>query len=380
MQDIFKNLGGSKRYDWLLENITDLLTDEGGEVLNTPPDIAEPGLLYKQLTGELTWILTRQDNLNIRYQAGLILGGIGDPRLDRLNPPMVLVPAGSFRMGSSQEDEERLKEQETTIWEDEKPAHAVELSAFEIGVYPVTNVEFCVFYEDKGYEQQEMWSADGWRWRTGQWESNLSIYSEDFQKQMREWLDRRPVERRDRPFYWDDPEWNAPNLPVVGVSWFEAQAYCNWLSQKTGKSFRLPGEAQWEKAARGVEGRLWPWGDAWDASKCNNDEAEDKIGRTSPVGIYPNGASPYGALDMAGNVWEWCQDWYAEDEYQRRADSPVSDPTGHEAGTRRVVRGGSWYHDRSYARCASRHWSGPDNFYDDLGFRLVVCPIDLLSS
>ena len=120
----------------------------------------------------------------------------------------------------------------------------------------------------------------------------------------------RPVENRNRPFFWDDPKWNADNLPVVGVCWFEAEAYCNWLATVTGQPYRLPSEAEWEKAARAVtspslqtmSGNLWPWGNTWNNDRCNNYAPEDHIGRTTPMGMYPHGASPCGAMDMAGNV------------------------------------------------------------------------------
>ncbi|OGO41187.1 MAG: hypothetical protein A2W36_01705 [Chloroflexi bacterium RBG_16_58_14] len=314
--------------------------------------------------------------LPLRRRLGLALGAVGDPRFDPLHPHMLPVPAGSFRMGTSPEDEERLKHQETTSWDDEKPAHITVLSDYEIGKYPVTNLEFRSFWDDRGYEQPKYWSPDGRLWRTGEWESDLSVYPEDFQETLRKWLAGRPVERRDRPFWWDDPEWNAPNLPVVGVCWFEAEAYCNWLSAVSERPFRLPTEAEWEKAARGAQAFLWPWGDTWEASRCNSSEAEEaeRLYSTTPVGMYPHGASPYGALDMAGNVWEWCQDWYDPEEYQRRAGSEVINPPGPEQGPARVVRGGSWNGNRRHARCASRGRFGPDAFSYLLGFRLVCLP------
>ncbi len=214
----------------------------------------------------------------------------------------------------------------------------------------VTNAEFRCFWEAGGYGRIDdgkpnWWSSEGWRWRAGEWEFDLSIYPEDLRRNVQRWLARRPSELRDHPFFWDDPDWNALNLPVVGLSWFECEAYCNWLKAMTGQPFGLPSEAEWEKAARGIESNLWPWGNKWDANKCNNTEPDDHFGRTTPVGMYPDGASPFGGLDMVGNTWEWCFDWYSGDEYQRQKENPqpVLDPSGLTAGQAWVVRGGSWH-------------------------------------
>jgi formylglycine-generating enzyme required for sulfatase activity len=286
------------------------------------------------------------------------------------------VEAGAYRIGTNDQDEEILKKQKTEAYPDEKPAHPVTLSESRIGKYLVTNLEFRAFWEAKGYDNDQYWCKDGWQWRTGKWDTTdfSFITDENLRKRYKEWLASRPVDRRDRPFWWDDPQLGIPNLPVVGVCWFEAEAFCKWLSIVTGRHFGLPTEAQWEAAARGLKGRLWPWGNTWDAAKCNNRESEDKIELPSPVGMYPDGPSQCGALDMAGNVWEWCADWFAKDTYEKRAGSAVIDPRGPETGTLRVVRGGSWSDDRSYARCAYRYRDIPDDFYN-VGFRLVLSPI-----
>ncbi|MCI0521030.1 MAG: SUMF1/EgtB/PvdO family nonheme iron enzyme, partial [Chloroflexi bacterium] len=272
----------------------------------------------------------------LRRRLGLALGAAGDPRLDALQPRMVSVPAGRFRMGSSPQDVARLEAQNVRVWDDEKTAGELwlTLSAYQIGRFPLSNQEFRVFWNHKGYENKEWWSDEGWAWRQGDWQPDVSVYGDEYRKAILEWLEGRRKDRRGQPFFWDDPQWNAPNLPVVGVTWFEAEAYCKWLSARTGRTYQLPTEAQWEKAARGENGLLWPWSDAWDAGRCNSDEGE-KFARTTPVGMYPHGESPCGARDMAGNVWEWCRDWFHADAYARPLEN--LEPSG-----ARGIRGGSW--------------------------------------
>jgi len=192
---------------------------------------------------------------------------------------------------------------------------------------PVTNAEFARFLDDGGYDRPGCWTEAGWK-----------------EKESRGWT---------RPNYWEDRRFNDPSQPVVGISWYEALAYCNWLAAKTGRHYRLPTEQEWEKAARGYDGREYPWGE-WAEGRCNTKEAG--IGRTTPVGQFsPDGNSPYGLQDAAGNVWEWMAS---------------------EEGALRVLRGGSFDYDRVGARCASRDGSYPNHRRSwHLGFRLVVSPI-----
>jgi len=282
-----------------------------------------------------------------RALAGEALSALGDPR--DLNE-LVEVPAGPFLMGSG--DDDRMAENR------EKPRHKVTLPAFKIGKYPVTNAQYLRSVEATGRD----WRSDEGR----------------------------------------QPE--RATCPAAYVSWHDARAYCEWLTgvwQAEGRIaddevVRLPTEAEWEKAARGSltspsqrEGagvRVWPWGDEWDETRCNTEELA--LGSTTPVGIFPEGASPYGCLDMAGNVWEWTASlwghWTGE-KVEFQFGYPYDHADGREnleAGNDmlRVVRGGSFYSDRSAARCAYRRRLDPRHVWDGNGFRVVVFPISPTSA
>ncbi len=176
-----------------------------------------------------------------------------------------------------------------------------------IDKYPVTNEKFRAFILTDGYGNQAYWSVDGWKWKT---KNKVNI-----------------------PEYWNDTKWNKADCPVVGVSYYEAEAYAKWAGK------RLPTEREWEKAARGTDGREYPWGDEFDKEKCNS--AEAGFGHTTPVTQYPKGVSSYGCYDMAGNVCEWCADWY------------------HETRDLRVGRGGSWDDYPEFLRVSYRAKDAP---------------------
>jgi formylglycine-generating enzyme required for sulfatase activity len=228
---------------------------------------------------------------------------------------------------------------------------------YRIAKYPVTNAQFARFIRAGGYGTPEWWSKDGWDWRINQYETTAT---EAYEKRL---LEQRPAVRRDRPFYWDRLEWNNPIAPVVGVSWFEAEAYCNWLTQEPsslaipqGYVVRLPSEDEWEKAARSTDGREYPWGDEFSFSRANVAQEIAQGHGPSAVCAYPLGASSTGVWDMSGNVWEWTASWYQQDKT-------------------RVLHGGAWSHDPSSARCAARLRNFPDLFDDNIGFRCVIARI-----
>jgi formylglycine-generating enzyme required for sulfatase activity len=275
---------------------------------------------------KLLMIIEADAPLDERFEAGEILGILGDPRIKEY--PMVQVPAGEFNMGSNEGGN------------DEKPIHRVYLHEFMMGKYPVTNEEFKVFIDDGGYTNKENWTTEGWEWKE--------------------------KEKILEPRFWHEGKWNRPNFPVVGVSWYEAAAYASWLSKKRGEIYRLPTEAEWEKAARGTTGREYPWGNQFDEELCNSYEC--KLGRTSPVGIFTGGESPYGCMDMAGNVWEWCSDWYGDKYYK---ESPAKNPTGPTIGSYRVLRGGCWFFDALNCRAAYRFVTHPAYRDYGAGFRLL---------
>jgi len=208
----------------------------------------------------------------------------GDPRFaDRAREAnWIEIPAGEFWMGTQKVDASQ-RNYDPAEWGDESPVHRVYLDAYRIGRYPVTVGEYRHFVEQGGYGDEQYWQAGGFQ----QWQA---------------------------PDNWEE-QLQYPNRPVVYVSWYEASAYAAWCG------VRLPTEAEWERAARGTEGRKYPWGNEDPNPSLLN--YQSNIGRATPVGVYPRGATPEGILDMAGNVWEWCQDWFGDYPAGR-----VSNPSG----------------------------------------------------
>ncbi|CAG1004120.1 partial Serine/threonine-protein kinase Pkn1, partial [Anaerolineae bacterium] len=221
---------------------------------------------------------------------------------------------------------------------------------YSIAKYPLTNAQFAPFIEAGGYTQDRWWTKAGLEAR----QKGIAWDGSDWKPTGKAWTE---------PRYWQDAKWNGAEHPVVGVSWFEAVAFCLWLSEVTGEKIMLPTEDQWQYAAQGTDGRDYPWGKKWDASRCNNNVDSKSIGITSPVRQYEGkGDSPFGVVDMSGNVWEWCLT-----DYNNKTNELNSDTN------RRVLRGGSWGNDVSENfRCDCRSWYVPVLWNYGWGFRLAL--------
>lgn len=247
----------------------------------------------------------------------------------------VEIPAGPFLMGSDTRKDPQASSEEL-------PQHTITLPAYRISKYPITVAQFRSFVEGGSYTKRAYWTDAGWRWRE----------------------ERQVVQ----PSYWDDPEWSTDNHPVVGVSWYEAVAYCRWLRALVTYEVRLPTEAEWEKAARGIDGRIYPWGnEPPDETRCNFSK---NVGRTTPVGKYSTrGDSPYGCADMAGNVTEWCHSeyrGYPYDPKDGREEISVIDTALH------VLRSGAFYDNERSVRCAARQGANPGLVGKGIGFRVCA--------
>jgi serine/threonine-protein kinase len=239
-------------------------------------------------------------------------------------PPLdiewITIPAGTFLMGSD-------KSKDCMAYDDEMPQHSVHLPEYHIARYPITNAQYLAFVRAAGHPAPEYW-ANG------------------------------------------EPPPSQADHPVVNVIWHDAHAYCAWASRVSGCSIRLPSEAEWEKAARRADGRTWPWGDDLpDASRCNFNR---NVGGTTPVGSYPRGASLYEVLDMAGNVWEWTSSRWAEYPYAASDGREAMDGKDDDSG--RVLRGGSYYNQAEFVRCAFRDWYVPNSWDVGIGFRVAASP------
>lgn len=321
-----------------------MATEQMAQKMVSSPEVG-PSITYPRFRQRVLAVLDGQG----LYDSGTVL--IVNDALDALDgwdclpfePETVLIPAGPFLMGSTAEDQNAS--------DAEKPQHTLELEAYRIGRTPITNAQYQAFVEATDYHPPGHWT--------------------------------------------DDP---VPHHPVVNVSWHDAQAYCRWLSDQTGRDYRLPTEAEWEKAARGNNGRIYPWGNTPDVTKCNNLDRRISNGElwpgditggprppplelgTTATGQYsPDGDSPFGVADMNGNVWEWTRSLWGKTGSHPDFGYPYDSDDGREdlqAGddVQRVVRGGSFNDNLVVSRCAFRFANDPPDKFNHFGFRVVVSP------
>ena len=248
-------------------------------------------------------------------------------------PEMINIPEGTFYMGTSEQQVAQFVNTEDWAkeWADdgrfeiEQPYHLAKTSAFQIAKYPVTNKEYYKFLMQTGHRLPQFWT--------------------DF---------RHPAE--------------YGNHPVAGVSYADCLMYCDWINSETNSNYRLPTETEWEKAARGTDGRMYPWGNKFEKWRCNT--AESNRAETSSVGIFsPSGDSPWGVCDIAGNVFEWTMSAYAPYPIE---ENPLPNPKKPDENI--VIRGGGWYYSRKLVRCAAREVVIPTFVSPVLGFRLAKTP------
>jgi len=259
-------------------------------------------------------------------------------RFDDRGIEQVWVPPGTFLIGTSDEDAEILLTQSyvpdwlALAMERERPQHEVQISAgFWIDRYEVTNSAFQAFVDNGGYQNPNYWSEAGW-----------------------DWLNFQPVDARPRK------TGSTPDKPRNNVTWYEAEAYARW------RDGRLPTEAEWEYAARGPQAFVYPWGNEFDSLLCNVVSSPG----LQPIGGYPRGASWVGAMDMAGNVMEWVQDWYDVDYYKLKIRT---DPRGPDSGYVKVEKGGWSGGPALTARSAYGHFEDPPTYSDiHIGIRIVT--------
>jgi formylglycine-generating enzyme required for sulfatase activity len=257
--------------------------------------------------------------------------------LDLMPKPFVWIPipAGKVTLVEEYDDE--------SYFGKKGESETFDVPEFSIAKYPVTNAQFAEFMKAGGYDNSNWWTDSGWKTR-----------------QKEKWKE---------PRYWKDSVFATQNAnkadhPVVGVSWYEAVAFCLWLSEAAGENITLPTEQQWQRAAQGDDGRAYPWGKEWDGKRCNNSVGSNSSSDTTPVTQYEGkdkGDSPYDVTDLSGNVWEWCLTVYSSGEM------------GLDGTDNRVLRGGSWVVDNTdYLRAGYRNRYHPSYRYYIIGFRVAT--------
>jgi len=339
---------------------------------------------WKEVIDRLLATMTHSaPTIIVRARCGDVLGELGDPRLERME--WCEVPEGEFLMGSTEEETELMLKERTEFYQAHSqnysaediqrwlqrirrslPQHSIFQRGFHIGKFPITNQQFHVFWQTGGYQEKKWWGKVGLAW--------LNRSPKDEEKlNLNEWRRRNS---RTEPAFWNDHKLGIPNRPVVGVTWFEAMAYCAWLSEQLQSSnelpdgylVRLPTEAEWEKAARGNDQRSWSWGNEWKDNFANTHVTN--LSTTSSVGTFNADVSPCGALDMAGNVTEWCHSLSVKFPYDSKDGRENVEVTNE----KRTVRGGAYNLGWYSAHCVYRREFLPDHHHAGLGFRVVIGP------
>jgi formylglycine-generating enzyme required for sulfatase activity len=384
------------------------------------------------LVDDVRWALVARSrdpaaDLRDRIACAHAVGDLGDPRFERrdgpfgeyLMPPLVEIPVGTYPIGDDEPIEWPMGQSGTSSTVTHMPRHEVAIAAFQIGRFPVTNAEWACFIGAGGYDDQRWWdTADARCWRRGElvnearkynnrwwrrrWKDDPTLFdsmvedgslaTEPMIERWRGWmaLDDEGFERaldvhwqpkrRTEPTFWRDERYNRPSQPVVGVCWYEARAYCNWLSAQTGLMVRLPTEVEREAAARGMAARTFPWGEAFDRLRANT--CETHVRGPTPVGVFPDGDTPEGVADLAGNVYDWTSSLWGEhagDEAEVKYRYPYDPADGREnpeasSSMARVSRGGSWFRPHGNARAAYRGNNLPDATGHSNGFRVMASP------
>lgn len=328
------------------------------------------------------YISDKSISFRLRFEIGNALERLGDDRkgvgivnINGKNYPDIewlLIPAGISEFGSSKGHINKVHSQFT--------------GKYYISKYPITNAQFSLFLED-GYSSEEYWTKEGWAWLQGNKEISLENvnpdrYSEERKKEYEMWLDGRKHKKRTEPYWWQDYPWNISNRPVVGITWYEAVAYCNWLNTKCFKQFSkvlnaedlrhakvcLPTLEEWEKAARGPKCSMYPWGQSLDYKVIRANIDICSINETCAVGIFSEGKSGYKLYDVAGNVYEWI----ATGVKQKDPKSWERQEENLEQEFERLVKGGSWNMEYERAKAAYDEWDYPFIFDQNTGFRPII--------
>lgn len=318
----------------------------------------------------------------LRFEIGNVLGRLGDDRVgvglrkiggkDYPDIKWIRIAGGISEFGSLEGHINKV--------------HFENICDYLISMYPITNKQFGLFLAH-GYSKKEYWTNEGWAWVNGQDQiyfrsETPGRYTEERKKQYEIWLNSRGIEKRKEPFWWQDYPWNIANRPVVGITWYEAVAYCNWLNMECRRQLVdilndneivdaqicLPTLEEWEKAARGPKCTKYPWGKSLDRERLRGNFDICDLNETSAVGIFSEGKSGYGLYDVAGNVYEWISTGVVQIDREKWK----REPEDLEGKYERLVKGGSWNMEYERAKAAYDEWDYPLIFDQNTGFRPIV--------